>query len=439
MNRQQTGSFMISMAFGAMMSSVVSAYVITTILKDYGASIFILALIPVIGNVGLLLSLPTSLALARFEPKRVSIFMYLLARGFILFFILAFIFPDLFMGEIVAVLFAAYAFMNIISASINGICQSWLKQIISHDVLGSIMGRRNALAGIIMGVFTPVIGFAIDNNHHAGENPNLFLWLMVFALVAGCLDIKFLAKVPGTKNPPETGSQATFAGIIKTARNKTLWRVAGISVLGQLGGLILTPFSILLFYELELSAGMVAVIIAVSVAGSAAGQFIGGHYADRLKIKALFLCSAFAAMLAPMALLAVSIGIFSLALDTRIACCILAGITIVSSVAGGAFCSANMKYTYCAVKSNLSVAFAFIDLIKSPAIFCILLGAAKLGGILADNGAYLSAHLWPGCHYIQLVLVFSMGASLVSIWYLNRRDIYGLFSPDLALKNPYDA
>lgn len=428
MDNQQTNYFMLSMVFGAMMASAESAYVITTLLKEYSASIFILTLIPVIGQAGLLLSLPGALALAKFEPKNISIFMYSLGRGFLFFFVLALAFPGLFAGKLVLILFLAYAFMNLIPALINGICQSWLKQVIREDSLGSLMGRRNALCAIIMGIFTPLIGIAIERHELLGtEKRMIFLWLMIFAIVTGFLDMWLLNKINGTKSLPGTPSQPAFLEIKKVAQNRDLWQATGIAVMGNLGPLILAPFSILLFYELKLSEGMVALIIAVSTAGSAIGQVLGGHYADRLLVRDVFLRSAFITMLGALAVLAVSIGIFSFGLKIWNACGILMGITIITSAASGAFSSANVKYTFRVVKDSFSVAFAFINLVSGSAMFCISLGAATTGAMLSERNEFLTAHLWPGCHYVQLILILSMGASLLSFWYLRRRNIYNLF------------
>lgn len=421
---------MLSMVFGAMLASAESAYVITTLLKECGAPTFILTLIPIIGQAGLLLSLPGALALAKFEPKSVSIFMYSLGRGFLFFFVLALAFPGLFAGKLVLILFSAYAFTNLILALINGICQSWLKQVIREDGLGSLMGRRNALCAVIMGIFTPLIGIAIEKHQLLGtEKRIVFLWLMIFAIVTGFLDIWFLNKVNGTKSLPEKRPHPAFLEIKKAAQNKDLWQAANIAVMGNLGPLILTPFSILMFYELKFSEGMVALIIAVSTAGSAIGQVIGGHYADRLLVRDVFLRSAFIAMLGALVVLAVSIGIFSWGLKTWIACGILIGITILTSSAGGAFASANTKYAFRAVKDSFSVAFAFINLVSGSAMFCISLGAAKIGAVLSEKNEFLTTHLWTGCHYIQLILILSMGASLLSIWYLKRHNIYKLLLP----------
>jgi len=428
MDKEQTGYFMISMVFGAMMSSAESVYVITTMLKEYGASTFILSLIPIIGQAGLLLSLPGALALAKFEPKSISIFMYSLGRVFLFFFVLVLAFPGLFAGRLVLILFLAYAFTNLIPALINGICQSWLKQVIREDVLGSLMGRRNALFAVIMGIFTPLIGIAIERHELLGVEKRLvFIWLMIFAIIMGFLDLWFLNNINGTKSLPAKQDQPAFLEIKKVARNRDLWQTANIAVMGNLGPLILAPFSILLFYELKLNEGMVALIIAVSTVGSAIGQVIGGHYADQLLVRNVFLRSAFITMLGALAILVVSVGIFSWGLNIWIACGVLMGITILTAAAGGAFASANTKYLFRAVKHSYSVAFAFINLVSGSAMFCISLCAAKIGAMLSERNEFLTTHLWPGCHYIQLVLILSMGASLLSIWYLKRHNIYTLF------------
>jgi len=253
---------------------------------------------------------------------------------------------------------------------------------------------------------------------------------MIFAVVMGFIDMWFLNKVNGTKNLPEKRDHPAFLEIKKVAQNKDLWQAAHVAVMGNLGPLILTPFSILLFYELKFSEGMVALIIAVSTAGSAVGQVIGGHYADRLLVRDVFSRSAFIALLGAFVILVVSMGIFSFGLKIWIAGGILMGVTLVTSAASGAFASANTKYVFCAVKDNFSVAFAFINLVSGSAMFCIALGAAKTGAMLSERDEFLTTHLWPGCHYIQIVLILSMGASLLSLWYLRRHHIYKLFYPE---------
>lgn len=428
MDREQTGYFMLSMAFGAMMGSATSAYVLTTLLKDFGASTFVLALIPVLGQAGLFLSLPVSVAAGKMETKHVSLFLYSLGRVFILVYVLVLAFPDLFAGKEVPIIFTAFVCMSLVSLSAGGICQAWFKQIIREDVLASLMGRRGAVCALIMGIMTPLIGFAVEKHARLGlEKNTVFLWLMVFAVVAGFIDMWLLAGVRSAGKQSGASHSPALAGIMKAAGSGDIWRAIGIGVFGQLGGLVLAPFSILLFYELGFSEGMVALVIAVSTVAYAGGQVIGGHYADKLRVREIFMRYAMAALVWPLVLLAVSIGIYSFGLGAWTACGILTFLTVFTATASGAFGSASLKYTYRVVQDNLSVTFAFIDLVKGAAFFCISLGAAKAGAFLSAHNVFIRAHFWPGCHYIQLVLVMSVAASLLGIRYLRRQNIYRLF------------
>jgi|GEM_PF-6986722 len=428
MDRAQTGYLMLSMVFGAMMGSATSAYVLTTLLKDYGASTFILALIPVIGQAGLLLSLPVSVAFWKMEPKHVSIFIYSLGRSFVVFYILVLAFPAFFAGYEVLIIFAAFVCMNLVSLSPGGICSSWFKQVIREDVLASLMGKRGALCALVMGLLTPLIGFAVEKHLLLGlARTRVFLLLMIFAIVVGFLDLWLLAGVRGAGKPSAAGAPSALAGIRTVAGNGDIWRAIGIGVFGQLGGLVMAPFSILIFYELGLTEGMVALVIAVSTVAYAAGQIIGGHFADKLRVREIFMRYAMAAMISPLMLLAVSVGIFSFGLDARVACLIFTLLSLFTATAAGAFGSASLKYTYRAVQDNLSVAFAFIDLAKGAAFFCISLGAAKAGAFLAAHNEFIQGHFWPGSHYIQLVPIMSIAASLAGICYLRRQNIYRLF------------
>jgi len=58
-----------------------------------------------------------------------------------------------------------------------------------------------------------------------------------------------LNKINGAKSLPEKRSHPAFLEIKKVAQNKDLRQAANIAVIGNLGPLILTPFSILMFYE----------------------------------------------------------------------------------------------------------------------------------------------------------------------------------------------
>lgn len=421
MDKIQIRYFMLSMVLSSIMGSAVSPYLMTTLLKEYGFSNYLLSLIPVICQAGALFSLPVSLALSKYDSKHVALSLFAGSRLALLVFVAALALPHQTRGGAGLIIFAAYAAMHLVSASASGVCNAWFKRIILDRMLGSLLGKRNALHFIIVGILTPVIGWSVEKHSLLGVDKNtVFLCLMLLAVVAGFLDIKVLTKINLAGNLAGGRAPAVRADLKKAAHDRCLWRAVGVAVMGNLGTLVLTPYSILLFYELGLRPGMVAAINGVSMISLAMGQIAGGHLADRVPLRKTFLWSVMAAMVGTLALLCVSIGIFSFKLDRRIAGGILLSLPLVSSTAAGVLLSVNTKYMFNAVEDNFAVSFAFMDLARGLMVFGISLAVAKIGAALSGGTSLAAAYLWPGCHYLQFILIMSLAGYAAGMRFLRR-------------------
>ena len=416
---------MTSMFFGACMSVCITPYVITTIMKEFNASIFQIALIPVIIQASGFLGLPMAILCNRFNPKTASIFLYSLARTFLFVFILVFLYQDSTGDKASVFLLTAYSLMGVLGASAVGLTNSWFKQVIPENTQATILGRRNALGSLVICGLTPVIGLAMTKHNLVGlDKHSLYFFMISFALVVGYIDLYFLTKVQGCPAIGKRGLSEILREVKSICMNRKIWNVSTISVIANSSALIIIPFVILLYYDLGMNEFMVGIITAISMLGVAVGSITGGYFSDRQLIKQVFVYSSALSAITQLFLLGLTIAVFSRPMHPVAICALTAAPAFLMTFAQSCVQTAHIKYTYFTVKDASSIAFAFIAFVRNLVILFILSISANLGALLARRSDILCNYLWNGWHYTQVLLLGSIVIGVLSCIYLQRANLY---------------
>ena len=151
---------MISMVFGAAMSTCFSPYILVTFLQDYHAGPALISGLQVFLQAALLMGLPGAVLASNFNPKRCTILCLLLSRLPLILLPLMLLFAGGITVLPVTVVFIC-VFMSLGSSAISGSVNTWFKQIIPPPIQGRFLGNRNAISFGIIAVLTPVIGYSL--------------------------------------------------------------------------------------------------------------------------------------------------------------------------------------------------------------------------------------------------------------------------------------
>ncbi len=415
---------MLSMFFGACMSVCISPFVLTTLLRDLGASVFQIALIPIIARASGFLTLPASVGLANCNHKRSAIALFLLARAFLIVPIALFLSPGKGDGATAAIVLLSFAAMSSLSQSSMGSTGAWFKTILPVGVQAGFSGKRTALSALVMGILMPLIGWLLAGER-LGAGTNTYAMLFIAALILGYVDLFFLAATESMSNRPRMGRLAVLARVREALGDRHSWHAALVLPAANIGMMVVPgAFILLLFYDMGMSKTAVGSIAAAGLLAGAAGNVIGGRFADRGRAARLLAAAPLVTVVKNAALLAVSfLGLAHLldGLALVLACGTLAAL---GTFAQGTAQAASVKLLYNNVRDGSSIGFGFIHFLRNAVVVGLMLASAQLAGWLQAETAFLQAHLWARFHYAQALLILSMPAGAVALIYLLRKDIY---------------
>ena len=407
------------------MSVCITPYVITTVMKDFNASVLQIALIPVIIQAGGFLGLPVAILCSRFNPKAACIFLYSLARTFLFMFILIFLYQNSVGGKASFFLLTAYSLMVILGMSAVGPTNSWFKQVLPENSQATILGKRSALSSLVTAGLTPAVGLAMTKHTLIGlDKHSLYLFMISFALVVGYIDLYFLSKVQGCSARVRKDISNILREVRSICRNRNIWNASTVSVVANSGAFFIIPFIILLYYDLGMSEFMVGILTALSALGVAAGSITGGYLSDKRLIKQVFICSSALRTICYLFLLGLTIAAFSRRLSPLVICMLTATPAFLITFAQSCIQAAHIKYTFSTVKDASSISFAFIQFVRNLAILIILSVSANLGSFLSKRSDILCNYLWNGFHYTQVLFLCSIVIGVLSCIYLHRANIY---------------
>ena len=407
------------------MSVCIAPYVLTTIMKEYHASVFQIALIPVIIQAGGFLALPMAIAFSNFNCKKVSISLYSAGRLFLIVFLVALIYPNIERRSIPIILLSTYAIMQILSMSATGPTNSWFKEIIPHDIQATFLGKRSALCALVVGSLTPAVGFFMEKHDMVDlDKKSVYMILFAFAIIVGYVDMYFLGKVETSSIRIKRKIGQILQEVKSVWKRQDIWNASFIAVIADIGTFLIVPFLILLYYDMGLGEFKVGIIVAISTLGVAAGLVTGGHFSDRLLVKKVFMLSSLLRTFSHLCFFMLTILVFSYSLPKIYIFIILATIAPMATFSGSCIVAANIKYVYNSVKDGSSISFAFIHFVRNFVVLIILASVAKFGAFLSSRSDILSAYLWNGFHYIQILFLCSIILSLFSCIYLYRANVY---------------
>jgi MFS family permease len=177
-------------------------------------------------------------------------------------------------------LLAAFACYCLVIAAAGGSCQAWFHALLPARVLGSYLGRRNAISTVAGCLCTLAIAAALAHPTTLGLRDAAAAGRLVFAagLAMAVLDLGLLARVSRGHPAPQPPARP----LLRRVRDMRLWWTAVQPVLAGIGGMIAAPVGLLVWYDLGLDALPVGVISIAAMAGGALGFWHGGRLADRL-------------------------------------------------------------------------------------------------------------------------------------------------------------
>lgn len=416
---------MVSMFFGSCMSVCVTPYVVTTILMEFHASVFQIALVPVVVQVGGFLALPMAIACSSLDHKKVVIFLFALGRAFLIALVFVMIVETT--AEIratVAILFA-YSLMTALGMSAVGPTNSWLRQVIPEHIQAAFLGKRNALCSVVMGGLTPALGYIIGRPSLLGlDSQSIYVPMMAFAVIAGYIDLLLLSKVQGCSDRIGMSIRGGLRELKSAWKNRRIWYASIISVAADVGTLLVAPFLILLYYDMGMSKFTVAIVTALSMLGTAVGFIVGGRFSDRLLIRRVFISSSLLRTFCHCCLLGLSIVVFSCGLAPLVTFASTAAIAFFAALSQGCIGSAHIKYCFAVVKNGSSISFAFIACVMNLTTLIVLMSTARFGSLLSSRSDMLSHWFWNGFHYTQVLFFAAISASILSCIYFCRAGIF---------------
>ena len=416
---------MLSVFFGASMSAFFTPYVLTTILKEYHATVFQIALIVVIIRAGGFVALPVAVLCSNFNHKRVCISLHLVAVTSLIVFPIVILYPDIAKIGIPATLLSAYAVSQIFTMSAAGPASAWFKEILPGNIQATFIGKRSALASLVIGCLTPAIGFCMERYSLVGlDKKTLYVIFFSFAIVLGYTDMYFLGKVKRSSSMAKIKLRKTFQKVASVWKNRDIWNASTIPVIANVGTFLITPFLILLFYDLGMDKFKVGMVAGLSTLGIAAGLVIGGYFSDRLLVKKIFILSSLLRTFCHLCFFVLTILVFSSELPEMAIFVTLSVVAPLAAFSQSCIQAAHVKYAYNTVKDGSSIPFVFIAFIQNFVVLIIMACAAKFGAFLSSNADILREHLWDGFHYIQILLLCSIILSPLCCIYLCRARVY---------------
>jgi MFS family permease len=162
-----------------------------------GATNFIIGVIAAIGPLSQLIQMPSVFLVERFRNRRaMTVYAVLASRLFLL---LIALIPFLFSHAIgLGVLLGALIFQNVLGAVGTCSWNSWMRDLVPQDRLGSFFSKRMAWATLLGIILSLGAGWFIDfwKDHHAGQALAGYSVIFSIGFAAGMLGAYFIACIP---------------------------------------------------------------------------------------------------------------------------------------------------------------------------------------------------------------------------------------------------
>ncbi len=415
-------NLMLAMLFGSVLSSGTAPYIITALLKDMDATLTQMALVPLIVQCGGLFGLPLVCLLGRMEPKSATILMLFLGRSSLVFLSLLLLTPLCGGALGPSLVLGLYAASVVIGASAGGPANLWFKEIVPSRLQGSFLGRRNAYGSLVVAALMPLFGFVLDKcSAHGIRTGSVFPILMIMPLVAGYLDLYFLSKVEPRHSPLSQPPMGMMPEFRKALWSMAIWRAAFVPALSLSGVLLLSPFAIILCFDLGMSGFSTGLMMAFSALGVACGMIYGGKLSDSSMALVLRLFAwlplLFSALVLGLAVL--SSLVFSGVLGIGAATAPILACFLVMALAQGMLLSAQVKYTLRELRDCGVVSFSLLSSIQNVFSILLLSFSIWLGAWASANAASIREFI-PGFHYLHIVFACSITCGVLASILLGR-------------------
>jgi len=345
---------------------------------ELGASNMVIGLLAAIPFFAQLIQIPSVYLVERYRIRRtICVYSSALSR---LFWLPIALIPFLFSLETgLAVLIVAL----LLHSALGGVggCgwNSWMRDLVPHDRLGSFYSKRMSLAAILGSALSLAAGFYLDRWKNIFPENELYGYsiLFFFGFLAGMLGVYFIAKIPEPSMAPP-GERPKLSRMIAQPFRDTNFRNL-IMALGPWNFAVnlATPFfTVYMLKSLELNMSFIIALTVLSQITNLAFLHIWGKFSDRFSNKPVLTVCGTVFMLTVLA------WTFTVPSEEGIlAILLLAAIHIFMgiSTAGVSLTSGNIGFKL-APKGQATAYLASMGLINSLSAGI----APVLGGIFAD-------------------------------------------------------
>ena len=414
---------MLSIVFGSCLSTCLSPFVLTTILKDFHAGVFLMAFVPFSASLGGFFLFPIAFFFRDKNPKR-QVIIFCMAQRFLMVVLpLSFLLSRIPPSAIPMIVVGIMALGSLITAGATGHSQTWFGAIIPGDVLATVLGTRTAIALLVAALLTPLIGWFIRFVHTTGGDVRLFYGVLLsVAFAFGVTDILLLSRVRGGVAPKPSASGRIGDSLRMLLRDRRIREVCRISFLQLCGIFLAAPFFLLAYYACGFNEFATGIIVTAGSLGAALGSVMGGFIADNVPVRRVL----FAGMLSLTGLqflFLLALIVFARSSGSFTGFAVFLLLSFLYNLSIFVVASAMTKLTYQNVASEANVSFSFIQWITGVMTLLLMAASAKFGAFLAGRESAIRELFGPDATYFHVLFALSVLAGVIAIFFLRRQTL----------------
>ncbi|MCX9010413.1 MAG: MFS transporter [Candidatus Methanoperedens sp.] len=254
-----------------------------------GASNMVIGLLAAIPSLAQLIQIPSVYLVEKYRIRRpICVYSSALSR---IFWLLIALIPFMFSLETgLAVLIVAL----LLQSALGGIggCgwNSWMRDLVPHDCLGSFFSKRMSLAAILGSALSLAAGFYLDRWKNMFPENELYGYsiLFFFGFLAGMLGVYFIARIPEPSMAP-LGERLKLSKLITQPFQDTNFRNL-IMALGPWNfavNLASPFFTVYMLKSLQLNMSFIIALTVLSQITNLAFLRIWGRFSDRFSNKSV--------------------------------------------------------------------------------------------------------------------------------------------------------
>ncbi len=359
------------------MSTLTGGIFLVAFALKLGASNMVIGLLAAIPFLAQLIQIPSIYLIEKYRARRaICVYSSALSR---MFWLPIAAIPFLFSIETGLIVLITALILQSAIGGIGGCCwNSWMRDLVPHDKLGSFFSKRMSLAAVLGSLLSLTAGFYIDKWENLFPEHKLYGYSALFFMgfIAGMLGVYFLSATPEPCMESIKKKQK-FTRLLLTPFNDINFRNL-IMALGPWSFAVnlATPFfTVYMLKSLQMNMSLIIALTVLSQITNLAFLSIWGKFSDRFSNKSVLTICGTLFMLCVLAWIFVIPGQNMITMPLLITIHVFMGI----STAGVSLTSGNIGFKL-APKGQATAYLASVSLVNS-----ISSGIAPvLGGVFAD-------------------------------------------------------